>query len=61
MKRSIRLFASYYFLACTMLILYIVLYPSIIRVDSLDIRQMSMLAGLSVISSVAAWAIHPDR
>jgi hypothetical protein len=61
MKRNIRLFASYYFLACTVLILYIVLYPSIIRVDSLDIEQMSILAGMAVISTIVAWMYYPDK
>jgi hypothetical protein len=61
MKRNIRLIVSYYFLACTVLMLYAVLYPSIIGVDSLDIEQMSILAGLAVISTIVAWMYYPDK
>jgi len=58
--RNIRLFASYFFLACVVLILYIILFPRIINVDSLDNGQMSMLAGLAVICTAAAWVQYPD-
>lgn len=59
--RSIRLFASYFFLSCVVLILYMVLFPSIINVDSLDNEQMGMLAFLAVISTVAAWVQYPHK
>lgn len=58
--RNIRLVASYFFLACVVLILYIVLFPRIINVDTLDNGQMLYLAGLAVISTVAAWVQYPD-
>lgn len=61
MKTTLRLIVSYYFLACTVLILYIVLYPSIIRVDTLDISQMCMLAGMAVICTIVAWIYYPDK
>jgi len=59
--RSIRLFASYFFLSCVVLILYTVLFPSIINVDSLDNEQMGMLAFLAVISTAAAWVQYPHK
>jgi hypothetical protein len=58
--RNIRLFASYFFLACVVLILYIILFPRIINVDTLDNQQMGMLAFLAVISTAAAWVQYPD-
>ena len=58
--RNIRLLASYFFLACVILILYVILFPRIIDVDVLDNQQMGMLAFLAVVSTAAAWVQHPD-
>ncbi len=61
MSTKIRLIATCYFLLCVILILYIVLFPSIINVDSLDNEQMGMLAFLAVISTAAAWVQYPHK
>jgi hypothetical protein len=61
MKRIFRLIVSYYFLTCTLLILYTVLYPSIIKLDSLDVTQMCMLAGMAVVCTIVAWIYYPHK
>jgi predicted ABC-type exoprotein transport system permease subunit len=59
--RKLRLVISYLCLAYTALILYIVMFPIITRVEAFNNEQLLILAGIATESAIASWIYYPHK